>query len=82
LKATQLLENLGQSLWLDNITATCSTAARWQHYIDELSGDRAHLEPLRSSTTPSREVRHTTTAFVDAMSKGKTGRELFSSNWH
>src|SRR5262252_9574905 len=37
MKATQLLENLGQSLWLDNITRDLLDSGTLQHYIDELS---------------------------------------------
>ena len=37
MKATQLLHNLGQSLWLDNITRDLLDAGTLQRYIDELS---------------------------------------------
>src|SRR4030095_13503199 len=37
MKATQLLNNLGQSLWLDNITRDLLTSGTLKHYIDELS---------------------------------------------
>ena len=37
MKATQLLHNLGQSLWLDNITRDLLNSGTLQHYIDELS---------------------------------------------
>src|SRR5438874_2793445 len=37
MKATQLLENLGQSLWLDNITRDLLDSNTLRHYIDELS---------------------------------------------
>src|SRR5499427_249938 len=37
MKATQLLENLGQSLWLDNVTRELLNSGTLQHYIDELS---------------------------------------------
>ena len=37
MKATQLLHNLGQSLWLDNITRDLLTSGTLKHYIDELS---------------------------------------------
>ena len=36
MKATQLLHNLGQSLWLDNITRDLLTNGTLQRYIDEL----------------------------------------------
>src|SRR3989449_776791 len=37
MKATQLLHNLGQSLWLDNITRDLLDSNTLWHYIDELS---------------------------------------------
>jgi transaldolase len=36
-KATQLLHNLGQSLWLDNITRDLLNSGTLKRYIDELS---------------------------------------------
>jgi len=36
-KATQLLHNLGQSIWLDNITRDLLDTGTLRHYIDELS---------------------------------------------
>ena len=37
MKATQKLHDLGQSLWLDNITRDLLTSGTLQRYIDELS---------------------------------------------
>ena len=37
MKATQLLSNLGQSLWLDNITRDLLDTGTLKHYIDEFS---------------------------------------------
>jgi transaldolase len=37
MKATQLLHDLGQSLWLDNITRDLLDSGALKHYIDELS---------------------------------------------
>jgi transaldolase len=37
MKATQLLHNLGQSLWLDNITRDLLDSGTLKHYIAELS---------------------------------------------
>jgi transaldolase len=37
MKATQLLRNLGQSLWLDNITRDLLNSGTLKRYIDELS---------------------------------------------
>jgi len=37
MKATQILHNLGQSLWLDNITRDLLDSGTLKHYIDDLS---------------------------------------------
>ena len=37
MKATQLLHNLGQSIWLDNITRDLLESGTLQRYVDELS---------------------------------------------
>jgi transaldolase len=37
MKATQLLHELGQSLWLDNITRDLLDSGTLERYIDELS---------------------------------------------
>src|ERR1700752_375819 len=37
MKATELLHNLGQSLWLDNITRDLLTSGTLRRYISELS---------------------------------------------
>ena len=37
MKATELLRNFGQSLWLDNITRDLLNAGTLKRYIDELS---------------------------------------------
>ncbi len=54
MKATEMLRNLGQSLWLDNITRDLLKSGALKSYIDELSitgllsnptiFDRAHQE--------------------------------------
>ncbi len=37
MKATQELHNLGQSLWLDNITRDLLNSGTLERYIDEMS---------------------------------------------
>jgi len=37
MRATNLLHNLGQSLWLDNITRDLLNSGTLKRYIDELS---------------------------------------------
>src|SRR5215470_3994790 len=76
MKATQLLENLGQSLWLDNITRDLLDSGTLQHYIDELSVTGLTSNPtifdhaIKNSSAYDSGIR-------DAMSKGKAGEELF-----
>ena len=59
MKATQLLHNLGQSIWLDNITRDLLNSGTLKRYIDELSVTGTHLESddLRSSHQEQRRVR-------------------------
>jgi hypothetical protein len=45
MKATQLLHNLGQSIWLDNITRDLLDSGTLKHYIDDLSVTRTYFEP-------------------------------------
>jgi transaldolase len=76
MKATQLLENLGQSLWLDNITRDLIDNGTLQHYIDELSVTGLTSNPtifdhaIKGSPAYDASIR-------DALSKGKAGEELF-----
>ena len=37
MKSTQLLHNLGQSMWLDNITRDLMNSGTLKRYIDELA---------------------------------------------
>ena len=76
MKATQLLHNLGQSIWLDNITRNLLDSGTLKRYIDELSV--TGLPPIRrSSTTPSRTAPPTTPRFAKKLSKDKSGEALF-----
>src|SRR5690242_5349925 len=76
MKATQLLHDLGQSLWLDNITRDLLDNGTLQHYIDELSVTGLTSNPtifdhaIKNSSAYDVSIR-------DAMSKGKAGEELF-----
>jgi transaldolase len=45
MRATQLLHNLGQSLWLDNITRDLINSSTLERYIDELSVTRLTSNP-------------------------------------
>ncbi len=45
MEATQELHDLGQSLWLDNITRDLLNSGTLKRYIDELSVDWFDFEP-------------------------------------
>ncbi len=53
MRATNLLHNLGQSLWLDNITRDLSDSGTFKRYIDELS-----ITGLTSNPTIFDHARH------------------------
>lgn len=76
MKATQLLANLGQSIWLDNITRELLDHGRLKHYIDELS-----VTGLTSNPTIFEQAIRNSSAY-DAriradLAQGKSGEELF-----
>jgi hypothetical protein len=76
MKATQLLHNLGQSLWLDNITRDLLDSGTLQRYIDELSVTGLTSNPtifdhaIKGSTAYDASIR-------DGLQKGRSGEELF-----
>src|SRR5262249_42466501 len=76
MKATQLLHDLGQSLWLDNITRDLLDSGALKRYIDELS-----VTGLTSNPTIFDHAIKNTTAYDAAISeklrKGKSGETLF-----
>jgi transaldolase len=76
MKATELLHNLGQSLWLDNITRDLLTGGKLKGYIDELS-----VTGLTSNPTIFNNAIKNSTAYDGAireeLAKGKSGEELF-----
>jgi transaldolase len=76
MKATQLLHNLGQSLWLDNITRDLLNSGTLKRYIDELS-----ITGLTSNPTIFDHAIKNSTAYDAAirekLDEGKTGEELF-----
>ena len=76
MKATQLLHNLGQSLWLDNITRDLLDSGTLKRYIDELS-----VTGLTSNPTIFDHAIKNSTAYDAAIRKkldeGKSGEELF-----
>jgi transaldolase len=76
MKATQLLHNLGQSLWLDNITRDLLNSGTLKRYIEELS-----VTGLTSNPTIFDHAIKNSTAYDAAIRKklneGKSGEELF-----
>ncbi len=76
MKATQLLHNLGQSLWLDNITRDLLNSGTLARYIAELS-----VTGLTSNPTIFEKAISSGTAYDPAirekLTKGKSGEGLF-----
>jgi AhpD family alkylhydroperoxidase len=76
MKATQKLHDLGQSIWLDNITRDLLNQGTLKRYIDELS-----VTGLTSNPTIFDGAIKNSNAYDAAihqgLSKGKTGEELF-----
>jgi transaldolase len=76
MKATQLLHDLGQSLWLDNITRDLLNDGTLQRYIAEFSVTGLTSNPtifdhaIKSSSSYDRAIR-------DSAAKGENGEELF-----
>src|SRR5215831_8468526 len=76
MKATQLLHNLGQSIWLDNITRDLLTSGTLKRYIDELS-----VTGLTSNPTIFDHAIKNSKAYDIAiradLAKGTSGEALF-----
>lgn len=76
MKATQRLHDLGQSLWLDNITRDLLTSGTLKKYIDELS-----VTGLTSNPTIFDHALKGSGAYDSAirqkLKEGKTGEALF-----
>jgi transaldolase len=76
MKATKLLHNLGQSIWLDNITRDLLNTGTLQKYIDELS-----VTGLTSNPTIFDHAIKNSTAYDSAirekLAQGKSGEALF-----
>jgi transaldolase len=76
MKATELLHNLGQSLWLDNITRDLLNSGTLKRYIDELSVTGLTSNPtifdhaIKNSTGYDAAIR-------DRLARGKSGEGLF-----
>jgi len=76
MNATKSLYNLGQSIWLDNITRDLLNSGTLQRYIDELS-----VTGLTSNPTIFDHAIEHSIAYDDAIRKGvaqgKSGEDLF-----
>jgi transaldolase len=76
MKATQQLHDLGQSLWLDNITRDLLTSGTLKRYIDELA-----VTGLTSNPTIFDHAIKNSTAYDAAIRQrlkaGRSGEELF-----
>jgi transaldolase len=76
MKATQKLHELGQSIWLDNITRDLLTSGTLKRYIDEMS-----LTGLTSNPTIFDQAVSRSSAYDSAirakLKEGKSGERLF-----
>jgi len=76
MKATELLRNFGQSLWLDNITRDLLNGGTLKRYIDELS-----ITGLTSNPTIFDHAIKNSSAYdeaiLDGRRNGKNGEALF-----
>ncbi len=76
MKATQLLHNLGQSLWLDNLTRDLLNNGTLKRYIDDLSVTGLTSNPtifdhaIKNSSAYDR-------AILDGLAAGQSGENLF-----
>ena len=76
MKATRSLHNLGQSIWLDNITRKLLDSGTLNHYIDELSVTGLTSNPtifnhaIKNSSDYDNDIRK-------KLKEGKKGEELF-----
>src|SRR4029450_3483395 len=76
MKATQQLHDLGQSIWLDNITRDLLNNGTLKRYIDDLSVTGLTSNPtifdhaIKNSSAYDAAIR-------DQLEKGKTGEALF-----
>jgi transaldolase len=76
MKATQMLHNMGQSLWLDNITRDLLKSGTLKSYIDDLlvtgltSNPTIFDHAIKNSSAYDAEI-------TEKARKGKTGESLF-----
>jgi transaldolase len=76
MKATQKLHELGQSIWLDNITRDLLTSGTLKRYIGELSVTGLTSNPTIFDQAISRSAAYDA-AIRAKMGEGKSGEKLF-----
>jgi transaldolase len=76
MKATQKLHELGQSIWLDNITRDLLTSGTLKRYIGELSVTGLTSNPTIFDQAISRSAAYDA-AVRAKMSEGRSGEKLF-----
>jgi transaldolase len=76
MKATKKLHELGQSIWLDNITRDLLTSGTLQRYIDELSLTGLTSNPTIFDQAISRSSTYDSTIRAK-LREGKSGEKLF-----
>ena len=80
MKATEQLHDLGQSLWLDNITRDLLTSGTLKHYIDELSVTGLTSNPTIFDQAIKNSSGLRRDRFAEAQG-GQVGRGRCSSSW-
>jgi transaldolase len=76
MKATQLLHDLGQSLWLDNITRDLLNSGTLKRYIDELSVTGLTSNPTIFDQAIKKSATYDP-AIMEKLEQGKSGEALF-----
>jgi transaldolase len=76
MKATQRLHNLGQSIWLDNITRDLLNNGTLKRYIDDLSVTGLTSNPTIFDHAIKRSSAYDRT-ILDGLAAGRSGEDLF-----
>jgi transaldolase len=76
MKATQALHDLGQSIWLDNITRDLLDSGTLKRYIDDLSVTGLTSNPTIFDHAIKNSAAYDS-AIAEKVSKGKGGEKLF-----
>ena len=77
MKATQNLHDLGQSLWLDNITRDLLDTGTLKHYIDELSVTGLTSNPTIFDHAIKKSAAYDPVHPAEESREGKSGEDLF-----